>query len=124
MGQANIPPITIYITNTGTGELGQFFLPVDHGPVAGKYRVEIRQDATRWTSNSRDPFIIRMMARQSQNALSEEDLEAWTSFIRTRNLSPSLYDQRVFLRQHPNDKQKYIVEIKEGKKLMLQIFSK
>ena len=118
------PPVVVYMTNTGTGELGRFSIPAHQGPVAGKYRVEVRQDATRWTSNSRDPFMIKMMKKQSDKTLTEQEIKEWGEYLRKRDLSPSIYNQRVFRRQHPNDKQDYIFEIKEGKELMIEVFSK
>lgn len=118
------PPVVVYITNTGTGELGRFSVPAKQGPVAGKYRVEVRQDATRWTSNSRDPFMIKMMKKQSDKTLTEQEIKEWSEYQRKRDLSPSIYNQRVFRRQHPNDKQNYIFEIKEGKELSIEVFSR
>src|SRR6187455_543868 len=67
------PPVIVYINNTGTGELGRFLVPKNQGPVAGKYKVEVRQDATRWVSNSREPFMIKMMDKQSKGTLTEVD---------------------------------------------------
>ena len=122
--QPNAPPVVVYITNTGTGELGRFTVPRFRGPVAGRYRIEVRQEATRWTSNSRDPFMIRVMAGQRDNTLNEEDFRQWGAYQRKRDLSPSIYDQRIFSRQHPNDKQDYVVEIKEGKQVLVEVFSK
>ncbi len=68
--EAGAPPVVVYINNTGTGELGKFNVPSSQGPIAGKYRVEVRQDATRWTSNSRDPFMIKMMNKQREGTLT------------------------------------------------------
>ena len=120
---ADAPSVVIYINNTGTGELGRFAVPKTQGPVAGKYRVEVRQDATRWTSNSRDPFMISMMAKRP-NALTEQDIKTWGEYLRKRDLSPSIYNQRVFARQHPNDKKDYIIDIREGEDLLIEVFSK
>jgi predicted esterase len=124
IGQPNVPPVVVYITNTGTGTLGRFSVSANHGPIAGKYRVEVRQDASRWTSNSRDPFMIRMMAKQSSNTLTDADIKEWGTYLRKRDLSPSIYNQLVFDRQHPTDKQDYTVEIKEGTELLIDVFSK
>lgn len=120
----NAPPVVAYITNTGTGEMGRFNVPANHGPVAGKYKVVVRQEATRWTSNSRDPFMISMMAKQRDNTLTEADIKAWGEFQRKRNLSPSIENQRVFARQHPGDKQDYVIEIREGKEILVEVFGK
>ncbi|MEJ0033333.1 MAG: hypothetical protein WDO15_24690 [Bacteroidota bacterium] len=92
----NAPPVVIYMTNTGTGELGRFSVPASQGPIAGKYKVVVRQEATRWTSNSRDPFMIRMMAKQRDSTLTDSDLKEWSDYLRKRDLSPSIDNQRVF----------------------------
>ena len=55
MNDRGAPRVVVYITNTGTGELGRFLVAKDQGPVEGRYKIEVRQDAKRWTSNSRDP---------------------------------------------------------------------
>lgn len=122
--QPTAPTVVAYVHNTGTGELGRFLVPGNQGPIAGKYRVEVRQDAIRWTSNSRDPFMIRMMSKQRENTLTEEDIKEWGTYLRKRDLSPSIYDQRVFPHQHPGDKSDYTMEIKEGADLLIEVFSK
>ena len=118
------PPVVVYMNNTGTGELGRFNVPRNQGPVEGKYRVEVRQDATRWTSNSRDPFMIKMMTKQREGTLTEQDRKEWSEFLRKRDLSPSIDDQRVFARQHPNDKNDYVMSIKDGADVLIEVFSK
>jgi len=120
------PPVVAYITNAHTRELGSFIVPPNQGPVAGKYRVEVRQEATRWTSNSRDPFMLKITAKQRNNSLTDEDRKEWGEYLRKRDLSPSIENQRVFRRQRPNDKKDYVVEIKgEGEnKLTLEVFSR
>ena len=124
VGEPGAPPVVVYMNNTGTGELGRFSVSRDRGPVEGKYRVEVRQDATRWTSNSRDPFMIRMMGKQRDGTLTEQETKAWGEFLRKRDLSPSIDKQRVFPRQHPNDKLDYIIDIKEGADVLIEVFSK
>lgn len=118
------PPVIIYMTNTGTGELGRFSMPAEQGPVQGKYKVEVRQEATRWTSNSRDPFMIKMMAKQKDNTLTEADKKEWGEFLRKRNLSPSIDKQNVFSKQRPGDAKDYVVEIVDGKEVVIEVFSK
>jgi acetyl esterase/lipase len=118
------PPVIVYINNTGTGELGRFLVPKSQGPVEGKYKVEVRQDATRWVSNSREPFMIEMMAKQSRGTLTDADRKEWGEYLRKRDLSPSIYNQRIYSHQHPNDKGDYIVNIKNGKEILLEVFSK
>jgi hypothetical protein len=118
------PPAIVFIRNTGTGELGRFLVPKNQGPVEGRYKVEVRQDATRWTSNSREPFMIAMMDKQSRNTLTDDDKKAWADYLRKRDLSPSIYKQRVFSHKRPADKGDYIVDIKSGKEVMIEVFSK
>lgn len=122
--QPNAPAVTVLITNTGTGELGRFNVPASRGPVEGQYKVEVRQDATRWTSNSRDPFMIKMMSKQRDNTLTEAETKEWGDYLRKRDLSPSIYNQRVFTRQHPNDKGDYRITIKAGTDVAIEVYSK
>jgi acetyl esterase/lipase len=117
------PPVVIYINNTGTGELGRFLVPKSQGPVEGRHRVEVRLDATRWTSNSREPFMIKMMAKPA-NTLTDADRQEWGEYIRKRDLSPSIFNQRVYSRQRPGDKKDYIVDIRNGKEILVEVFSK
>ena len=118
------PPVIVYINNTGTGELGRFLVPKSQGPVEGKYKIEVRQDAVRWTSNSRDPFMIKMMDKQSKGTLTDADRKEWGDFLRKRDLSPSISNQRIYSRKHPADKQDYIIDIKEGREVLIEVFSK
>jgi len=118
------PPVTVYINNTGTGELGRFLVSKNQGPVEGRYKVEVRQDATRWISNSREPFMISMMDKQNKGTLTETDLKEWGEYLRKRNLSPSIDKQKIYSRKHPNDKQDYIININEGKEILIEVFSK
>ncbi|MBL8204384.1 MAG: alpha/beta hydrolase [Blastocatellia bacterium] len=118
------PPVIAYITNAHTRALGSFIVPQNQGPVAGKYRVEVRQEATRWTSNSRDPFMLKVMEKQRNNALTDADRKEWGEYLRKRDLSPSIENQRVFSRQRPKDKKDYIIEIKDGSEIVLEVFSR
>lgn len=115
------PPVIVYINNTGTGELGRFLVPKNQGPAEGRYKVEVRQDATRWVSNSRDPFMINMM---SKGKLTDAETKAWGEYIRKRDLSPSIYNQRVYAHKHPADKADYIIDIKNGNEVLIEVFSK
>jgi alpha/beta hydrolase fold len=123
---ATAPPVTMYITNAHTDPLGSFNLAPAQGPVAGKYRVEVRQDATRWLSNSRDPVMIGMMAKLRDRTLTEADRKTWGEYVRKRDLSPSIENQRVFRRQRPADNRDYVIEIKPGgeTQLTLEVFSR
>jgi acetyl esterase/lipase len=121
--QPGAPSVVVYMNNTGTGELGRFKVPAAQGPVEGKYRVEVRQDATRWTSNSRDPFMIKMMAKQRDGTLTDAERTEWGEFLRKRNLSPSIDNQRVFARQHPGDKMDYLIDVKDAADVQIDVFS-
>ncbi len=124
--QPGAPAVVAYITNTGTTPLGQFAVSQNQGPVFGRYRVEVRQDATRWMSNSRDPVMIKMMGKARNKTLTDEERQEWGEHIRKRDLSPSIEDQRVFRRQRPKDKNDYIIEIKGGSNepLNIEVFSR
>jgi acetyl esterase/lipase len=124
--QAGAPPVVAYITNTGTTPLGQFTVRQSQGPVLGRYRVEVRQDATRWMSNSRDPVMIKMMGKARSKTLTDDERKEWGEYIRKRDLSPSIADQRSFRRQRPKDKTDYIIEIKGGgnESLNIEVFSR
>ena len=123
--QPNAPSATIYITNAHTDQLGSFALSPAQGLVAGKYRVEVRQDAVRWLSNSRDPVMLKMTAKLRDRSLTDEDRKVWGDYVRQRDLSPSIENQRVFRRQRPTDKNDYFIEIKSGEnRLTLEVFSR
>ena len=124
--QPTAPPVTIYITNASTDPMGQFTVSQTQGPVAGKYRVEVRQDAVRWMSNSRDPMMIKMMGKMRDRTLTDEDRKVWSDYVRKRDLSPSIENQRVYRRQRSQDKTDYVVEIKSGgeTQLNLEVFSR
>lgn len=118
------PPVVVYINNTGTGELGRFSVPQDQGPIEGRYKIEVRQDATRWTSNSREPFMIQMMDKQGKGTLTETERKEWGEYLRKRDLSPSIYNQRIFARQRPNERNDYIIDIKKDKEVLIEVFSR
>ncbi len=125
VGNSNAPSVTAFITNAHTRELGSFIVDKMQGPIAGKYRVEVRLDSNRWLSNSRDPFMTMVQAKQQSRTLTDEDRKEWGEYIRKRDLSPSIEKQTVFKRQHPKDKTDYVVEIKPGANaLTLEVFSK
>jgi hypothetical protein len=120
----NAPPVIVYIRNTGTSELGRFLVPKSQGPTEGKYKVEVRQDATRWTSNSREPFMIAMTDKQSKGTLTDADRKEWGEYLRKRDLSPSIYKQGIYTHKYLKDKGDYIVDIKNGKEVLIEVFSK
>ncbi|MEP7108371.1 MAG: alpha/beta hydrolase [Ferruginibacter sp.] len=124
LNDAEAPPVIVYVNNTGTGELGRFLVPKNQGPIEGMYKVEVRQDATHWVSNSREPFMINMMDKQNKGTLTDADKKEWGEYIRKRDLSPSIYKQRIYPRKYSNDKEDYVVDIRDGKELLIEVFSK
>ena len=124
--QPTAPPMVVYINNASTRPMAEFTVPAHQGLVEGRYRIEVRQDATRWLSNSRDPVMIRMLDLQRKGTLTDEDRKVWADYVRKRDLSPSIEGQRVYRRQRPGDKSDYIVEIRNGVEnhLDLEVFSK
>ena len=65
-----------------------------------------------------------MMDRQRSGALTDADRKEWGEYLRHRDLSPSIYDQRVFAHQHPTEKEDYIIAIKKDKEILIEVFSK
>lgn len=122
--QPEAPSVVVYMNNTGTGEMGRFSVPEAQGPVEGKYSVEVRQDATRWISNSRHPFMIKMMTKQRDGTITDQEIKEWGEFLRKRDLSPSIENQRVFAYKHPDDKQAYVIDVKKGADVLIEVFSK
>ncbi len=68
--------------------------------------------------------MIQMMDKQSKGTLTDADKAAWGEYLRKRNLSPSIDKQRIYSRKHPNDKQDYMIDIKEDKEVLIEVFSK
>ena len=98
-------PIAMQILNSTAGvPMGQFSANASLGPVPGRYRVDVRQNMTRWISNS---FTGNLAPLRGGN---EE--AAW--FGHHRPLNPSVADQQSFTKVRPSDKDDYIVEIKPG----------
>ena len=107
------PPVVGRVFNTGPTR-GEFAVPQSQGPVPGRYRVEVRQDATRWLSNSRDPVQLKMAQKQRAGTLTDADRQEWIDYARKRDLSPSIEGQRVYRHKRPGDREEMVVEIREG----------
>jgi acetyl esterase/lipase len=107
------PPVVGRVFNTGPTR-GEFAVPASLGPVPGRYRVEVRLDATRWLSNSRDPVQLKMAQKQRAGTMTDADRQEWIDYARKRDLSPSIEDQRFYRHKRPGDKEEMVVEIKEG----------
>ena len=94
-------PIAAQILNsTANVPMGQFSVPANLGAVPGRYRVDVRENMTRWLSNS------------FTNGLTSGNSPAAVTFGHYRPLAPSVADQLSFTKVRPGDKQDYIVEIK------------
>jgi hypothetical protein len=107
------PQVTAYVVNTGEVR-GEFSLPAGQGPIPGRYRVEVRQDATRWVSNSRDPVMSVMSVKARNRTITEDERREWIAYARKRDLSPSLADQRVYRSTGPRDGNDWIVAIERA----------
>jgi BD-FAE protein len=114
------PPVTAYVFNTGE-VLGRFAIRQNQGLVPGRYRVEVRQNATRWLSNARNEVIIKMNQKLRAGEVTEADRREWNDYARKRDLSPNIESQRVYRRRRPTDKTDMVVEIKAGAENRLQI---
>ena len=68
--------------------------------------------------------MIQMMDKQSKGTLTDADKKEWGEYLRKRDLSPSIYNQHIYAHQHPNDKKDYIIDIKDGKEILIEVFSK
>jgi hypothetical protein len=98
------------VLNTGPVR-GRYDIPAAQGPIAGRYRVEIREDALRWTSNAQNTMVRRFSQfRQG----TEEQKHELADYARSRDLSPSIDAQHVFRHAHPGDADDLTVEIKAG----------
>jgi acetyl esterase/lipase len=107
------PPAIGYVFNTGPVR-GEYAIGAAQGLVPGKYRVEVRQDAQRWLSNSRDPMQLGMNQKQRSGAMTDDDRKAYSEWARKRDLSPSIQEQRVYGKNHPGDAAEMVVEVKPG----------
>jgi hypothetical protein len=89
-------PIVAHVFNSTAGvAIGSFSVPAKLGPVPGRYKVDVRQNANRWLSNAFSNDLIRDPA-----------------FGHSRILSPSIDDQHSFTKAHPGDKDDLVIEIK------------
>ena len=109
----NSPPAVAYVMNTGPVR-GEFSLPASQGPTPGRYRIEVRQDAARWMSNSRDPVMSSMSVKARNGTITDAERREWIAYARKRDLSPSLSEERVFGSRRSDGKGEIIAEIQGG----------
>ncbi len=99
-------PVVGRVLNSTAGvPIGEFTIPAEQGPVAGRYRVDVRQNMNRWLSNSFSGDLVG-----GRGGLTPEKIH----FGHHRVLAPSITDQRSFMKVRPGDVQDYIVEFKPG----------
>ena len=106
---------------------GEFVVRAERGPTPGRYRVEVRQDTTRWASNARDPVLQKTQQKLREGgALTKLDVDEWVAWARSRDYSPSIDDQRVYRRRRPGDAEEMTVDIQAGSenRLDLEIHSR
>jgi hypothetical protein len=109
----NSPPVVAYVMNTGPMR-GEFSLPANQGPTPGRYRIEVRQDAKRWVSNSRDSVMSSMAVKARNGTITEAERREWIAYARKRDLSPSVSEEHVFGADRTDGKNAIVVEIPKG----------
>jgi hypothetical protein len=117
-------PVVGYVFNSTAGRpRGEFKVAASVGAVPGKYRVEVRQDATRWLSNANNPMTAKFKLLKGGTDDQKKEVIA---YARTRNLEPSIENQRVYRKMRPSDAKEIFVEVKgEGaNRIDVGVFSK
>ncbi len=114
------PIVCRVINSNASAPIGEFTVPANQGPIAGRYKVDVRQNMNRWVSNA---FIGGLTGGRDGPPTPEQ-----VHFGHHRLLAPSIDDQKSFTKVRPGDRQDYIVEIKPGAdanlNLKLEVFSK
>ena len=85
--------------------------------------MEVRQDAVRWLSNANNPMAAKYKLLKNGTDAQRKEV---TDYARSRNLEPSIENQRIYRKVHPNDAQDIVVEVKAGgdNRFDIEIFSK
>jgi hypothetical protein len=108
----NHPTGAAFVFNSGPTQ-GEFQLTKENGLVPGRYRVEVRQVAGRFTSNSIDTFLLGLQRKAREaGKLNDQDLKEWLAYAYTKDFTPTLERQRVFSKARPGDATEMTVEIK------------
>lgn len=101
-----VGPIVGRVLNSTAGvPIGEFTIPAAQGPIAGRYKVDVRQNMNRWLSNSFSGDLVG-----GRGGLTPEKAH----FGHHRVLAPSITDQRSFTKVRPGDTSDYIVEFRPG----------
>ncbi len=106
VGFAGVGPIVGHVLNSTAGvPIGQFSIAAARGPIAGRYKIEVRQNMNRWLSNSFSGELV-----SGRGGITPEK----THFGHHRVLAPSITDQRSFTKVRPGDAEDYVVELRPG----------
>jgi acetyl esterase/lipase len=115
------PTVIAYVFGT-EAQPGEFALRAERGPTPGRYRVEVRQDATRWLSNARDAVLQKTQQKiRATGSLTPEDVQEWTAAVRAKDYSPSIENQRVYRRRRPADAEEIVVDIRAAPENQLDL---
>ena len=113
------PVIGRVLNSTAGVPIGEFSLPAAQGPVAGRYRVDVRQNMTRWLSNSFSGDLVNARGAPTP---------AQAYFGHHRQLEPSIDDQHSYVRVHPTDREEATIEFQPGAQdnlqLKIEVFSR
>jgi len=102
---AGVGPVIGRVINSTAGvAIGEFSVPAGQGPLAGRYKVDVRQNMHRWLSNSFSGALV-----QTRGAAPTPEQ---AHFGHHRVLSPSIADQLSFTKVRPTDAQDYVIEFK------------
>lgn len=114
------PVIARVFNSTASDPIGQFEVPAAQGPIAGRYKVDVRQNMNRWLSNSFSGGLV--------SARGGQPTPEMLHFGHHRALAPSIGDQMSFTKVRPADRSDYIIEIKPdaaaNQALKIEVFSK
>ena len=114
------PIIGRVLNSTAGSPIGEFVIAASNGPIAGRYKVDVRQNMNRWLSNS---FSSDLVGGRGGGSTPEK-----AYFGHYRVLAPSIDDQHSFTKVHPTDKTDYLVEFTPGAEansnLKIEVFSK
>jgi acetyl esterase/lipase len=115
-------PVVGYVFNTGKVR-GEYKVAANVGAVPGKYRVEVRQDAVQWLSNANNPMIAKFKLLKNGTDAQKKEV---ADYARSRNLEPTIENQRVYRKINPNDAREIFAEVKGGgdNRIDIEVFSK